>query len=77
MPKARPKKQKAPTTAKLKKAEKVLVDRALAKALSPSEIRSVLETEGFDQPVIEYVLSRTMQVMKKYTAAPGKRTTDR
>lgn len=50
------------------KAETFLIDRALAKSLSEQEIRSVLQAEGFAKPVIEHIVSRSVLVMKKYTA---------
>ena len=52
-------------------AEELIVKKGReGKALEPAEIRKLLEAEGFENPVIEHVISKSNQVMKKYTAAP-------
>ncbi|EYF04132.1 hypothetical protein [Chondromyces apiculatus] len=52
-------------------AEELIVKKGReGKALDPAEIRKLLEEGGFENPVIEHVISKSNQVMKKYTAAP-------
>lgn len=47
----------------LKKAEEILIREG--RSLSHDEIRGLLQSEGVSEPVVQHVVSRVQQILKK------------
>jgi hypothetical protein len=47
----------------LKKAEEILIREG--RSLSHDEIRALLQSEGVSEPVVQHVVSRVQQILKK------------